>query len=63
MIDSRMNYTLAEAARIIGVHRSTITRDCMAGALPYHTAQKAGTVKPKKYIKGTDLERYRLRIF
>lgn len=63
MIEAMKNYTVSEAAREIGVHRSTVMRDCKAGALPFHYAQKVGTQKPRRYIAGRDLERYRLRIY
>lgn len=61
MIEAMRYYTASESARLIGVHRSTIIRDCNAGALPYKIQRKAGTKLERKYIAGRDLERYRLR--
>ena len=63
MIETRKNYTITEAARIAGVSRCTVLRDCQSGSLPYHTMTKAGGKMAKKYIAGRDLERYRLRIY
>lgn len=61
MIESRKNYTVTEAARLAGVSRCTILRDCVAGNLPFKSILKAGGKMVKKYIAGRDLERYRLR--
>lgn len=63
MIEYKKNYTISEAARIVGVHRCTILRDCQNGSLPYISAVKVGGKMVKKYIAGKDLERYRLRIY
>lgn len=63
MIEARMNYTFAEAAKLVGVNRCTVYRDAMNGAIPFHRVTKAGCKRAKAVVKGSDLERYRLRLY
>lgn len=47
-------YSLAETAKILGVHRTTIHRYCESGILTKH--YRKATMTP--YIKGAELQRF-----